>query len=156
MTTKTHLVQQEYNVTESGVQIRQSDPTYPADSQIWLNTEQKRIKARLGEETYVIARGGAFSRELLDDTVIDMSELEACQKRASEDVTLSLINGVPGRRLHVSISNIGVNEITFSFEKDGAILYAENFVSTLQSGQRALCTILVLDGYTLISSEIFE
>lgn len=72
MTTKTHLTRQEEFIDEVGIQLRDDDPVAPVSQQVWLNTFEGRLKARVGNLVRVYYDSfSTGSAPVLIDGIID-------------------------------------------------------------------------------------
>jgi hypothetical protein len=114
MGTKTHLTRQEELVSEVGVQVRETDPVLPVATQIWLNTQQNRLKARVGGVVRVYDENfTTLSLPVPVSNALDFNE----SYNYYEEITLAktysienLLDGVVGR-LVLENNQVAVNRI---------------------------------------------
>lgn len=86
MTRKVHLTKQEDGVSEKALQIRTTDPTSPAENQLWINVNTNSIN---------IARTGGIIR--LNDTSFSETVVVSAANMLTKTVTVSKNIQYPSR-----------------------------------------------------------
>lgn len=113
MATKTHLTAQEESVAESGVQMRNTEPSSPVDGQVWVRTDHRRIKAKIGSDIVVLSKGNTASLEVTGLTV-DCSLTELFWKNIAENTILTLENILDGYGIDILVYNTSGSQVELS------------------------------------------
>lgn len=110
MTSRTHIARQEEFVDEVGIQLRADDPATPTQDQVWLNTYENRLKARVGGVTRVyydsLATG---SMEVPGTNVIDGNKSYNYFKTLIAETTLTFENMHDGMPVRLLLENFQTN-----------------------------------------------
>lgn len=110
MTTKTHLARQEEFVDEVGIQIRATDPATPTLDQIWLNTSENRLKARVNNITRVYYDSlQTGSSQVQADGVIDGNKAYNHFMTLLGDIDFSFQNFLDGMTVKLQLENNQAN-----------------------------------------------
>lgn len=152
MTIKTHLTAQEEGVIESGIQLRITEPTSPVDNQVWIRTDLRRIKARIGGQTVVLSRGRTQSLELIGST-LDTSLSDTFYKNIATGEVLTLANLADGSRADIMIYNTSFSNITVSISNQNKWANGEDGV--ILANSRKLFIFIKVGEDIVISSKAF-
>lgn len=152
MAIKTHLLAQEEDVSESGIQLRSDEPSSPVDQQIWLRKDQKRLKAFIDGQTLVISKGNSFS-VAIDNVDIDYAISESFYKSILDSTQFNLMNFNAGDRIDFIITNSGASPVDVSFIQE--VLFADGTDGTIASSQTKLFTVLKVDTRIVVTASIF-
>ncbi len=115
MSKQVHKVRREQLIQEVGIQVRTDNPATPEDSQLWYNTVEGLLKARIGSTTKQFAFAGESAGQTLYSTTVETSsELKAAVDAGLAD-TIYLRNGTydlstlasPGIKIERSLRLIG-------------------------------------------------
>jgi len=152
MSIKTHLVAQEENVSESGIQLRNDEPSSPVEQQIWIRKDQKRLKAFVDGQIVVLSKGNPFS-VAISGTDIDLAISESFYKTISSSTQFNLLNLNAGDRIDFTITNSGASPVDVSFVQE--VLFADGTNGTLAASQTKLFTVLKVDTRIVVRASTF-
>jgi hypothetical protein len=152
MATKTHLVSQEENVPESGVQIRNDEPSSPVDQQIWIRKDLKRLKAFIDGQVVVLAKGEPFSTQI-SGTIIDYAISQSFYKTVSSNTQFNLMNLNAGDRIDFTITNSSASPVDITFTQE--VLFADGTNGTIAASQTKLFTVLKVDTRIVVKASTF-
>jgi hypothetical protein len=152
MAVKTHLVSQEENVSESGIQLRNDEPSSPVDQQIWIRKDLKRLKAFVNGQVVVLAKGDPFSA-LISGVNIDYAVSQSFYKTVSTSTQFNLMNLSAGDRIDFTITNNGASSINVTFIQE--VLFADGTNGTIAASQTKLFTVLRVDTRIVVRASTF-
>jgi hypothetical protein len=152
MTTKTHLTSIEESVDEQGIQIRNDEPSSPVENQIWVRRDQKKIKARIGSETVILAEGDPSSL-LITALDIDASLSNTFHKAVTSNQEFSILNIPSGRKISLLIDNTSLSPINVTFTN--SFIFDETENGQVASDSIKLFTILNVNGLLYVASSSY-
>jgi hypothetical protein len=110
MTTKTHLARQEELVPEVGIQIRADDPVSPSTEQVWLNTFENRLKARVGNVIRVFYENmDTGSLEIPPSGILDGNKSYSYYKTLTGEASFTYENLFDGVSVKMMLTNNQTN-----------------------------------------------
>jgi hypothetical protein len=110
-TTTTHIVKQEEDVNEVAVQLRDDDPTTPAEGQTWLNTSQNKLKLKKDNDIRILIEGHIGAAiQLQADGIIDAAKSRSYYKDSTVPFAVTATaNIVEGVSVNFRITNTAAN-----------------------------------------------
>jgi hypothetical protein len=110
---RTHLARQDEDFNETGVQIRDNDPSSPLEGQTWLNTSENVIKNFAGGVTRVLTEKGlGASLQIPVSGIVDCAIRRSYFREINANYTINnFTNFVDGLLLYLRIRNLNNNVV---------------------------------------------
>jgi hypothetical protein len=153
MSTKIHLTAKENEIDESGVQIRSSDPVAPVADQIWIKSDQRKLKAKIGSETVVLAKGDSATVSL-SSNVVDSSIGDTFTFSTDSNVQFSVINKANGQSIKILVTNTSAESISVDF--DSLYIFSDDENGEVAANRSKLFSIILIEGELFVQGSNFN